>query len=148
MAATGDMLGWAMERFSNSEGRISIFVLTELTLEYFRLVDRHVLPLVEGAWTHRIVATGFASPPPRRLAAGDDPNFPFQGAPQPATSDNWNHSWTALGERDAYEALRYVYARSAPGRPRLGRVSGRDQCAVRVRSLIQITEARRWRPAR
>ncbi|MFG2639301.1 hypothetical protein ACGFX8_37845, partial [Streptomyces sp. NPDC048362] len=31
---------------------------------------------------------------------------------------------------------------------RLGRVSGRDQGAVRVSSLIQIIEARRWRPAR
>ncbi|MFG2639309.1 transposase, partial [Streptomyces sp. NPDC048362] len=30
----------------------------------------------------------------------------------------------------------------------LGRVSGRDQGAVRVSSLIQIIEARRWRPAR
>ncbi|MEI5098505.1 type I polyketide synthase [Streptomyces sp. PmtG] len=31
---------------------------------------------------------------------------------------------------------------------RLGRVSSRDQSVVRVRSLIQIIEARRWRPAR
>ncbi|MCX5316695.1 transposase domain-containing protein [Streptomyces sp. NBC_00154] len=30
----------------------------------------------------------------------------------------------------------------------LGRVSSRDQWVVRVRSLIQIIEARRWRPAR
>ena len=29
-----------------------------------------------------------------------------------ATSDDWNHSWQALGdpERDAYEALRHIYA--------------------------------------
>jgi hypothetical protein len=31
---------------------------------------------------------------------------------------------------------------------RLGRVSSRDQWVVRARSLIQIIEARRWRPAR
>jgi len=30
----------------------------------------------------------------------------------------------------------------------LGRVSSRDQWVVRARSLIQIIEARRWRPAR
>jgi hypothetical protein len=30
----------------------------------------------------------------------------------------------------------------------LGRVSSRDQWVVGVRSLIQIIEARRWRPAR
>ncbi|MFF0034146.1 DUF2267 domain-containing protein [Streptomyces avermitilis] len=30
----------------------------------------------------------------------------------------------------------------------LGRVSSRDQLVVRVRSLIQIIEARRWRPER
>ncbi|MDX3531334.1 hypothetical protein P1P75_34370 [Streptomyces sp. ID05-39B] len=34
------------------------------------------------------------------------------GSPQPATSNDWNHSWKALGapERDAYEALRHIYA--------------------------------------
>ncbi|WP_344016473.1 hypothetical protein, partial [Streptomyces thermospinosisporus] len=112
VAATRDMLGWAMERYSGgADRRISVFVLTEITLEYFRLVDQHVLPLVDGSWTHRIVATEFARPPARTLAAGDDPNFPLRGSPQPATNDDWNHSWHALGdpERDAYEALRHLY---------------------------------------
>jgi hypothetical protein len=69
------------------------------------------LPLVDGAWTHRLVAVNFARPPARLLAPGGDP-IPFQGAQQPATSDDWNYSWHALGdpERDAYEALRHIYA--------------------------------------
>ncbi|MGW4034601.1 AlbA family DNA-binding domain-containing protein [Streptomyces sp. NPDC004838] len=111
-AATPEMLGWAMEYYSSSGAqRISVFVLTEITLEYFRLVDQHVLPLVDGPWTHRIVASDFVESPPRTLAPGDDPTFPLRGAPQPATSDNWNHSWKALGdpERDAYEALSRIY---------------------------------------
>jgi hypothetical protein len=113
-SATEEMLGWAMERYNDGGGarRISVFVLTEITLEYFRLVDQHVLPLVDGVWTHRIVASDFTRPPGCALAAGDDPNFPFLGSPQAATSGNWNHSWKALGnpERDAYEALRHIYA--------------------------------------
>ncbi|MFJ8787312.1 helix-turn-helix domain-containing protein [Streptomyces sp. NPDC102476] len=112
-AATPDMLGWAMEYYSSDGARrISVFVLTEITLEYFRLVDRHVLPLVDSTWTHRIVASNFAQAPARTLAPGEDPAFPLRGAPQPATSSNWNHSWKALGdpERDAYEALRHIYA--------------------------------------
>ncbi|MEG3632031.1 AlbA family DNA-binding domain-containing protein [Streptomyces poriticola] len=112
-AATSEMLGWALGR-SNDGGprRISVFVLTEMTLEYFRLVDPHVLPLVEGDWTHRIVASGFTEDPGCTLAPGDDPAFPFWGAPQLATSSDWNHRWKALGdpERDAYEALRHIYA--------------------------------------
>ncbi|WP_030619312.1 helix-turn-helix domain-containing protein [Streptomyces fulvoviolaceus] len=111
-AANADMLGWAMEASSVIEPRrISVFVLTEITLEYFRLVDQHVLPLVDSTWTHRIVASDFTRPPARTLAPGDDPSFPLRGAPQPATSDSWNYSWQALGdpERDAYEALSRIY---------------------------------------
>ncbi|GAA3495887.1 hypothetical protein GCM10019016_029880 [Streptomyces prasinosporus] len=74
VAATRDMLGWAMERYSGgADRRISVFVLTEITLECFRLVGQHVLPLVDGSWPHRIVATEFARPPARTLAAGGDP---------------------------------------------------------------------------
>jgi hypothetical protein len=114
VSATSEMLGWAMERYNDGSGarRISVFVLTEITLEYFRLVDQHVLPLVDGVWTHRIVASDFARPPGRVLTSGDDPAFPFWGSTEMATSDDWNHSWNALGdpEHDAYEALRRVYA--------------------------------------
>jgi hypothetical protein len=111
-AANADMLGWAMESSSVIEPRrISVFVLTEITLEYFRLVDQHILPLIDSTWTHRIVASDFTRPPARTLAPGDDPSFPLRGDPQPATSGSWNHSWQALGdpERDAYEALSRIY---------------------------------------
>ncbi|WP_331722793.1 ATP-binding protein (plasmid) [Streptomyces canus] len=115
-AATPDMLGWGMEHYNDGSGprsrRISVFALTEMTLEYFRLVDQYVLPLTDGAWTHRVVASDFGRPPARTLGPGDDPDFPFQGSPQPATGNNWNYAWKALGdpERDAYEALRHIYA--------------------------------------
>ena len=111
-AANENMLGWAMEPGVPQPSRISVFVLTEITLEYFRLVDRHVLPLVDSTWTHRIVASDFTRPPARTLAPGNDPSFPLRGAPQPATSDTWNHSWQAVGnpERDAYEALSRIYS--------------------------------------
>ncbi len=71
-----------------------------------------VLPLVDGAWMHRIVASDFARPPGRVLASGEDPAFPLWGSTEMATGDDWNHSWKALGdpERDAYEALRHIYA--------------------------------------
>jgi hypothetical protein len=110
-AATTEMLGWATQNYSSSQNRISVYVLTELTLEYFRLVDRHVLPHNEDPWTHRVVAADFARDPARTLAPGDDPDFPFRGSPQPATSDDWNMTWTATRdpERDAYEALRRLY---------------------------------------
>ena len=110
-AATTEMLGWGTQNYFGDEGRISVYVLTELTLEYFRLLDRHILPRIRGPWTHRVVATDFARDPARTLAPGDDPAFPLRGSPQPATSDEWNMSWTAVGdpERDAYEALKRLY---------------------------------------
>jgi hypothetical protein len=110
-AATTDMLGWGTQNYSSSQTRISVYVLTELTLEYFRLVDRHVLPRNEGPWTHRVVAADFARDPARTLAPGDDPTFPLRGSPQPATSNAWNMPWTATRdpERDAYEALQRLY---------------------------------------
>lgn len=112
VAADRDMLGWAMERYGSLQSaRISVFVLTELTLEYYRLVDRAILPRLDGPWTHSIVAADFAQDPPRTLAPGADPDFPRQGAPQPATSGTWSHSWQAFGdpERDAYAALQRLY---------------------------------------
>ncbi len=42
----------------------------------------------------------------------------------------------------------WSYSGFAAFRQQLGRVLSRDQQVVRVRSLIQIIEARRWRPAR
>ncbi|MGF1431059.1 AlbA family DNA-binding domain-containing protein [Kitasatospora sp. LaBMicrA B282] len=112
VAADRDMLGWAMDRYgSHQTGRLSVFVLTELTLEYYRLIDRTILPRLDCPWTHSIVVTGFAQDSPRTLAPGADPDFPYQGAPQPATSDTWSQSWRALGdpERDAYAALQRLY---------------------------------------
>ncbi|MGW7467032.1 hypothetical protein ACWGJT_20605 [Streptomyces xantholiticus] len=85
-----------MEQYSGSEGRrISVFVLTEITLEYFRPVDRHVMPLVEGTWTHRIVASDFTRPPARTLAPGDDP------ALKPGASHPRSERTQAIGTPDS-----------------------------------------------
>ena len=110
-AATSEMLCWGMERFGLSQGdhRISVFVLTELTLEYFRLIDRFVIP-PGPPWQHEIYAEGFTRPPVRLMSAAD-PQFPLSGSPQPASKDSWSAGWEAARdpERDAYEALRRLY---------------------------------------
>jgi hypothetical protein len=50
-------------------------------------------------------------PPARLLSAGDDPTFPFQGSPQPASQNVWGQGWDCVGdpERDTYEALARLY---------------------------------------
>ncbi|OKK05316.1 hypothetical protein AMK09_37885 [Streptomyces sp. CB02488] len=112
VVATDEMLGWGMERQFGETGRINVITLSELMLEYFRLVDRKILPAVAGTWQHRIVTGRFAGTPPRTLAPGANPDFPFIGAVHKASADKWNKSWTANGdpEHDAYEGLQRVYA--------------------------------------
>ncbi|MDH6544137.1 hypothetical protein M2167_006694 [Streptomyces sp. SPB4] len=74
----------------------------------------------------------------------------------PSPEGGWG--WMEVGARSGkiLRATVHPHGRSAPGIPaagpravrQLGRVLSRDQWVVRVRSLIQIIEARRWRPAR
>ncbi|MFD7004378.1 recombinase family protein [Streptomyces mirabilis] len=52
------------------------------------------------------------------------------------------HVWVDLASGYKADAKRPDFDKA------LGRVSSRDQLVVWVRSLIQIIEARRWRPAR
>lgn len=105
-AATADMLGWAMQ---SQPDRLNPFVLTEMTLEYFRLADGVLQPLAPGSWRHRIIARRFAGEHPRTLGKLNGPWF--FGAAQPASEDTWEQEWTAIGdpERDAYEALSRLY---------------------------------------
>ncbi|WP_331755574.1 RNA-binding domain-containing protein [Streptomyces sp. NBC_01643] len=112
VVATSEMLGWSMEQRFGETGRINVVTLSELMLEYFRLVDEKILPAVDGPWQHRIVAARFAQEPARVLAPGANPEFPLIGAVQQASADKWNQSWTAHGdpEQDAYEGLQRVYA--------------------------------------
>ncbi|MGW6569830.1 AlbA family DNA-binding domain-containing protein [Streptomyces sp. NPDC054975] len=112
VVATSEMLGWGMEQRFGETGRINVVTLSELMLEYFRLVDEKIMPTVDGPWQHRTVTARFAQVPARTLAPGPNPEFPFLGAVQQASADTWNQSWTAHGnpEQDAYEGLQRVYA--------------------------------------
>ncbi|MDI1466291.1 ATP-binding protein [Catellatospora sp. KI3] len=110
LPATSDLLGWAMEQYSRRE-RINPWVLTEMTLEYFRIADDLIKPRVTGAVEHRIVARRFRGDEPRLLGAANFPLHMMISDAQPASADTLDLSWPAVGdpERDAYEALLRVY---------------------------------------
>ncbi|MFE0457785.1 helix-turn-helix domain-containing protein [Kitasatospora sp. NPDC058965] len=107
--ANPDMLCWAMAQNYGDAHRINVFALTELTYEYFRLVDQHVVPAISGRWRHRVAATGFEG---LRLAPGANPVFPRTGSPREATAAEFNLDWLAGGspEADAYQALARIYS--------------------------------------
>jgi hypothetical protein len=109
--ATPAMLGWAMDQRGRPQ-RINTFVLTEMTLEYFRLADELVAPQVPGPWRHRIAARRFQGDQPRTLGRGSTGPMSFLSDASPASADTWDQSWAAVGdpERDAYEALCRIYA--------------------------------------
>lgn len=109
--ATPDMLCGAMDSRGRPE-RINVYVLTELTLEYFRLADELVVPRVPGAWRHRVLARRFEGEQPRTLGPGGVRPDRFLTDAAPASADSWEQSWRAAGdpERDAFEALRRIYA--------------------------------------
>jgi hypothetical protein len=110
--ATEDMLGWASQRQGTTQP-LNVIVLTEMTLEYFRLVDTHIKPRATGPWHHRIHAQRFQQPTTVTLGTGGgNVRFPFHGQVRPASFQQRNCTWTAIGdpERDAYEALNQIYA--------------------------------------
>ena len=110
--ATSDMLGWAMPARSPSAQRLNVIALSEMTLEYFRLVDEQIAPRVTGGWRHRVRVLRFQQPLRVTLGSGFNPTFPMVGDEREASSQEWDRAWTAHGdaERDAYEALRLIYA--------------------------------------
>ncbi|MEU0486244.1 ATP-binding protein [Streptosporangium sp. NPDC006013] len=109
--ATPDMLCWAMEQ-RNQPQRINAHVLSELTLEYFRLADTLVVPQVPGTWRHRIATRRFQGEQPRTLGSGAQRLDTFLSPARPASADFWDQTWQAVGdpERDAFEALSRIYA--------------------------------------
>lgn len=109
--ATPAMLCWAMDQRGHPQ-RINSFVLTEMTLEYFRLADGVVVPQMPGLWRHRIVARRFQGEQPRTLGPGSTGPTSFLSSASLASADTWEQSWAAVGdpERDAYEALCRIYA--------------------------------------
>jgi hypothetical protein len=110
--ATGDMLGWAMDSRGYPD-RLNVLAISEMTLEYFRIVDRFVLPHTTTGWRHRISARRFRGDASRLLAQGANPGFSaFGGSPRQASADDWNQEWAATGdpETDAFHALERLYA--------------------------------------
>ncbi|WP_167455505.1 AlbA family DNA-binding domain-containing protein [Streptomyces tirandamycinicus] len=109
--ATSDMLCWAMNDSAWAQ-RLNVHVLTEMTLEYFRIADRLVAPRVAGPWQHRVVTRRFQGDRPRSLGPGGSGLQAFLSDASAASADSWDQSWPADGdpERDAYEALVRVYA--------------------------------------
>lgn len=109
--ATPEMLCWAMEQ-RYQQARINSLVLTEMTLEYFRIADDVVAPQLQSPAEHRIFARRFQGNSPRSLGPGREFSTLFLSEARLASADMWDRSWRSLGdpERDAYEALRMVYA--------------------------------------
>ena len=109
--ANPDMLCWGAQQSLPVVMRINAHVVTEMTLEYFRLVDRLIVPRVPVPWRHRIVVRRFAGEDPRSLAPGGGMMQTFHSDAAPASDDIWDRSWVANGdpERDAYEALERFY---------------------------------------
>lgn len=108
--ATNEMLGWASTPIGSVQ-RLNVFALTEMTLEYYRLVDQHIAPRAPGTWRHRIRALRFQDPTAIVLGPGGNPRYPIIGDALKASAPDWDQSWTALvdPERDAYEALSRLY---------------------------------------
>lgn len=108
--ATTALLCWAMEQ-RNMPERLNVVVLTEMTVEYFRIADETVMPHISGGWHHRVSAHGFQDPMPRLLGPGGTGFRDFLSDASPASTDRWDRSWPAVGEaeRDAYEALLRIY---------------------------------------
>jgi hypothetical protein len=109
--ANSEMLCWGAQQSAPVVMRINAHVVTEMTLEYFRLADRLVIPRVSGPWRHRIVVHRFGGEEPRFLAPGGGMMQSFLSDAAPASDDTWDRSWVANGdpERDAYEALERFY---------------------------------------
>ncbi len=88
---------------------ISAIVLTELTYEYFRLADEHVLSLAPGTWRHRVVVRRLREHGVT-LSPGETGEYGF-GQQHDAHMGDWQQDWEADGDPalDAGQALLVVY---------------------------------------
>ena len=95
----------------SESARINVIALSETNLEYFRWVDRFLLPSVEGGWEHRVTAERFTGEEPRLLGPGYNPQFPMNGFQNRPSADVWDRAWPATGdpETDAFQALSQIY---------------------------------------
>lgn len=89
----------------------------EVTLEFFRFVDRVLRPrLSADGWTHRIICLNFHTSkvilPAGRPGTREEALLFVHPAPLIASSDDWRQGFEDLGtpQRNAYRALRELYA--------------------------------------
>jgi hypothetical protein len=110
--ANDEMLAWAMHNTPNEPQRLNVLAVTEITLEYFRLVDEHILPGTEVNFRHSIATRKFAGDPPVAVPEGL-PNVMSSLFARIASADEryqFDQSIPADAERDAYEALWRLYS--------------------------------------
>ncbi|MBV2355412.1 hypothetical protein KUM39_13700 [Streptomyces sp. J2-1] len=108
--ATDSMLCHAMSQRAES-ARLNVITLSEMNLEYFRWVDRFLLPSAEGRWEHRVTADRFAGKELCLLGPGHNPQFPMIGLQNQASAGLWDRAWPATGspETDAFKSPSRIY---------------------------------------
>jgi hypothetical protein len=107
-----EMLTWAMHNRPGQPQRLNVIAVVELTLEYFRLVDEHIILGEEVDYRHSIATRKFAGSPPVVLPEGL-PNFVSSFSERSVSQDTrykYDEAIPADAERDAYEALWRLYA--------------------------------------
>ena len=110
--ANDEMLAWAMHNSPSEPQRLNVIAVTEITLEYFRLVDQRILPGTDMKFRHSIATRKFAADPPVALPEGLPNSLSsFDSAIAGAdTRYQFDQYIPVDAERDAYEALWRFYA--------------------------------------
>jgi len=107
-----EMLAWAMQNRPGYPQRLNVLAVTELTLEYFRLVDERIVAGTETRYTHSIAMRKFAGDPPVVLPEGL-PNMVSSLSGRSTSQDTryeFDQYIPANPERDAYDAMYRLYA--------------------------------------
>lgn len=108
-----NMLGWAMHNSVGQPQGLNVAAVSELTLEYFRLVDQAIIPVANSAYTHSVVTRRFAEEPGVTLSPGL-PSVFFHALSQKRAGQDSRHEFPGSAppdpERDTYEALWRFYA--------------------------------------
>jgi hypothetical protein len=106
---TEDMLSWAMHNEPGRPYHLNLIALIEMTLEYYRLVDRAILPGTYTNYRHAVTTRRFAGDPPVALSPTLPPAISFEE--HRATQDERREfRASAQEEHDAYEALWRLFA--------------------------------------
>lgn len=117
LPADEECLGWALSQHlpEGSPLRINPLTLVEYTLEYSRLLDLQVASSFRAQWRCRVIARGMREHQvvlePGERRGGGIPVTP-PSLDSLAQHDEWQDEFDMEGdpERDAFEALRRVYA--------------------------------------